>query len=306
MIKKFFIACCALVTLSACAGNSEESNNAPATQTSVTNTANSTKMNKADTQESKIAEQRPDSLVEIETTAGKIVVKLFGDTPRHQANFLKLVKDGTYNGTLFHRVIDHFMIQAGDPQSKDAQPGQMLGSGDIGYTIDAEIVYPRHFHHRGALAAARKGDQINPKRASSGCQFYIVTGDAVDDRMMDQLAAGLIYSQQEAEFRRLADERMDEIRGMQLAGDNEGLRKLQNELIEQVETKFKDAKAELPQELKNKYKEVGGAPHLDGQYTVFGEVVEGMDVVEKIEKAQTDRNDRPVEDIRIISMKVVE
>lgn len=246
-----------------------------------------------------------DSLVEIETTAGNIVVKLFGDTPKHQANFLKLVREGTYNGTLFHRVIDKFMIQAGDPDSKDAKPGEMLGSGDIGYKIDAEIVYPKHFHHRGALAAARQGDQVNPTRASSGCQFYIVTGDAVSDNDIDNLAKNNLFNQQNAEFRRLADSHMDEIRGMQLAGDNEGLRKLQNELIRQVEEKFKDVKPELAAELIAKYKEVGGAPHLDGQYTVFGEVVEGMDVVEKIEKAQTDRNDRPTEDIRIISMKVL-
>lgn len=273
---------------------------ANATDSQQTNDNNT--MNKENT----TVEQRQDSLVEIETTAGNIKVKLFGDTPRHQANFLKLVREGTYNGTLFHRVIDHFMIQAGDPDSKTAQPGQMLGSGDVGYTVEAEIVYPKHFHHRGALAAARQGDQVNPRRASSGCQFYIVTGDKVDDGMLSQMAQSQVYSAKETEFRRLADEKMDMIRGMQLAGDNEGLRKLQQELIQQVEEKYKDYAPELPENLKNTYKEVGGAPHLDGQYTVFGEVVEGMDVVEKIEQAQTDRNDRPVEDIRIISMKVVE
>lgn len=249
---------------------------------------------------------RGDSLVEIETTLGKIVVKLFGDTPRHQENFLKLVNEGTYNGTLFHRVIDKFMIQAGDPQSKDAPAGKMLGSGDVGYTIDAEIVYPKHFHHRGALAAARQGDQVNPQRASSGCQFYIVTGDQVSDGTLGQMAQQQIEIQKQAEFMKLAEGVMPQVRQMQQTGDREGLMKLQNELIEQVENKFKDAKVELPEELKAKYREVGGAPHLDGQYTVFGEVVEGMDVVEKIEKAQTDRNDRPVEDIRIISMKVLQ
>lgn len=293
MIKKLFFAVLTVIAVTACAKASADNDNI--------NTNNNDIMS---SQNEKTAE-RADSLVEIETTAGKIVVKLFGDTPRHQENFLKLVKEGTYDGTLFHRVIDHFMIQAGDPDSKTAKPGQRLGSGDVGYTVEAEIVYPRHFHHRGALAAARQGDQVNPTRASSGCQFYIVTGDSVSEAMLDRMAQNQVYNQKEAEFRRLAQEKMDMIRGMQLAGDNEGLMKLQNELIEQVEEKFKDAKAELPEELKAKYKEVGGAPHLDGQYTVFGEVVEGMDVVEKIEKAQTDGSDRPVEDIRIVSMKIL-
>ena len=249
--------------------------------------------------------ERSDSLVEIETTAGKIVVKLFGDTPKHQANFLKLVREGVYNGTLFHRVIDNFMIQAGDPESKNAPAGKMLGSGDVGYKIDAEIVYPKHFHHRGALAAARQGDQVNPTRASSGCQFYIVTGDKVDDYTLGRLEQNMIDIQKQAEFSRLVEENKPQIIAMQQSGDHEGLLKMQNNLIAMVEEKFKDTNIELPQELKDKYKEVGGAPHLDGQYTVFGEVVEGMDVVEKIEKTQTDRNDRPTEDIRIISMKVL-
>lgn len=295
MYKRFVLALMAVCFMAACAQNSANKQN----------TAKRTMKTETQAQPQDLT-PRADSLVEIETTAGNIVVKLFGDTPRHQANFLKLVKEGTYDGTLFHRVISNFMIQAGDPKSKNAAPGQALGSGDVGYKVEAEIVYPKHFHHRGALAAARQGDQVNPTRASSGCQFYIVTGNKVSEGMIEQMAQSQLYKQQETEFRRLADEHMEEIRGMQLAGDRDGLMKLQNDIIAQVEAKFKDAKISLPEELKAKYLEVGGAPHLDGEYTVFGEVVEGMDVVEKIEKAQTDSHDRPLEDIRIIKMNILE
>lgn len=289
MIKKFFAVMAAVATLTACGASTDNNDKTQEPQKMTT------------------PEARPDSMVEITTTEGTIVVRLFGDTPRHQANFLKLVREGQYNGTLFHRVIDQFMIQAGDPDSRDAKPGQMLGSGDVGYTIPAEIVYPKHFHHRGALAAARQGDQVNPERASSGCQFYIVTGAPVDDATLSYMQNNLINQQMQDEFNRLVNQNMAQIQQMQAANDRQGLMDLQDKLVQEVEAKFKDAQApELPADLKAKYKEVGGAPHLDGQYTVFGEVVSGMDVVEKIEKAQTDRSDRPVNDIRIVSMKVLE
>ena len=295
MIKKFISLVTIVLLFTSCANASTENKE----QT----TENTSKMENLKSADMAV---RPDSLVEIETTEGKIVVKLFGDTPGHQANFLKLVREGMYNGTLFHRVIDNFMIQAGDPESKNAPQGKMLGSGDVGYQIDAEIVYPKHFHHRGALAAARQGDQVNPQRKSSGCQFYIVTGSPVDDNILKQMEGAQLNGQKEAEFMRLVQENESKIRSMQQSGDQAGLMALQQELIEKTEAKFKDVQTPaLPESLKAKYKEVGGAPHLDNQYTVFGEVVEGMDVVDKIEKAQTDGNDRPVNDIRIISMKVL-
>ena len=295
MIKKILSLATVLLLVTACAKAS--------TETGAQISDNKTNM----TNQTSAPAAGPDRLVEIETTEGKIVVKLFGDTPKHQANFIKLVNEGMYNGTLFHRVIDNFMVQAGDPDSKNAPAGKMLGAGDVGYRIDAEILYPRHYHHRGALAAARQGDQVNPERKSSGCQFYIVTGSPVSDAMLQQMEESQLDGQKQAEFMRLAEENRDKIQSMQQSGDREGLMQLQNELIQKTEDKFKDVKVpELPAEMKAKYKEVGGAPHLDNQYTVFGEVVEGMDVVDKIEKAQTDAHDRPVSDIRIVSMKVLD
>ena len=119
--------------------------------------------------------------LKIETSAGDIIVKLYNETPQHRDNFIKLAEEGTYEGTLFHRVIKDFMIQAGDPESKNAPKGKMLGAGDVGYTIPAEFVYPKYFHKKGALSAARQGDNVNPKKESSGCQFYIVTGKVYND-----------------------------------------------------------------------------------------------------------------------------
>lgn len=244
--------------------------------------------------------------VEISTTMGDITVMLYGDTPKHRDNFVKLAKEGFYDGTLFHRVINEFMVQAGDPDSKTAKPGQQLGSGDPGYTIEAEIKYPAHFHKRGALAAARTSDQVNPERRSSGSQFYIVTGKAYGEQQLGQLEQQLTQMQMQGVFQQLAAERMDQIREMQQKGDQAGLLKLQEELIALAQQKAAESPVKLTDEQRKAYSTVGGAPHLDNQYTVFGEVISGMDVVDKIEKVETDRADRPKEDVKIISMKVIE
>lgn len=186
--------------------------------------------------------------VKIETTYGEMVVKLYNETPKHRDNFLKLVKDGTYDGLLFHRVIKEFMIQGGDPNSRTAKKGQMLGDGELGYTVDAEFV-PSLYHKKGALAAARQADQVNPQKASSSCQFYIVQGNRWDaDRLaMVQQRMGKSFTAEQAQA----------------------------------------------------YATVGGTPFLDGDYTVFGEVVEGLEVIDKIAAVQTDGNDRPVEDVKM-------
>ncbi len=244
-----------------------------------------------------------DAVVELKTTLGDIYVDLYNDTPLHHDNFLKLVGEGFYDGVLFHRVIDNFMVQTGDPSSKEATEGQRLGGGDPGYTIEAEIDYPKHYHKYGALAAARTGDNVNPEKRSSGSQFYIVTGNKYSERQLEAMDEKKINQELQSYFQNLAMQYRDSIQKMQSAGDEAGLEALRQELIKETEASVKHEP--LPEQIKNDYVEIGGTPHLDGGYTVFGEVIKGMDVVEKIQKAETDSSDRPKEDIRIISAKVI-
>lgn len=244
--------------------------------------------------------------VAFETTLGNIVVKLYNETPKHRDNFLKVVNDSVYNGVLFHRVIKDFMIQTGDPSSKTAEAGQQLGSGDLGYTVEAEFVYPQYFHKKGALAAARTGDAVNPERRSSASQFYIVTGKSYSPLQVEMMEQRMGDQKKEDIFSGLVRERVDSIRNMQAAGDSLGLEELQNELIALTEAEYAKNPLKFTPAQVEAYTTVGGTPHLDGQYTVFGEVVEGMDVVDKIQQAVTDQADRPVDDIKIISAKVVE
>lgn len=246
-----------------------------------------------------------DVLVEIKTTEGDLTVRLFGDTPRHRDNFVKLAKEGYYNGVLFHRVINEFMVQTGDPDSKTAPAGKMLGSGGPGYDIEAEIVYPAHFHKRGALAAARQGDQVNPERHSSGSQFYIVTGKAYNDSTLNQMERQLQMMQKQNIFNDLAREHRDSIMTLRRNRDQAGLQALQDELVAITEKKAAEAPARLTAEQREAYTTTGGTPHLDNQYTVFGEVVDGMDVIDKIEKVETDSHDRPLKDVKILSMRVL-
>ena len=244
--------------------------------------------------------------VAFETTLGNIVVKLYNETPKHRDNFLKVVNDSVYNGVLFHRVIKDFMIQTGDPSSKTAEAGQQLGSGDLGYTVEAEFVYPQYFHKKGALAAARTGDAVNPERRSSASQFYIVTGKSYSPQQVEMMEQRMGDQKKEDIFSGLVRERVDSIRNMQAAGDSLGLEELQNELIALTEAEYAKNPLTFTPAQVEAYTTVGGTPHLDGQYTVFGEVVEGMDVVDKIQQVATDPADRPVDDIKIISAKVVE
>lgn len=245
--------------------------------------------------------------VVMHTTLGDITLKLYNETPKHRDNFLKLVNDGTYNGLLFHRVIKEFMVQGGDVTSKDAPMNKQLGAGDLGYTVPAEFVYPKYFHKKGALCAARTGDEVNPEKASSASQFYIVTGKKYSDSELKQMEKQLENRLKQSIFARLQAENKSKIMELYRSGDKAELAILRDTLIGKTELEAEKRKdeAKLTEEQKEIYKTVGGVPFLDNQYTVYGEVVEGMEVVEKIEKSKTNRQDRPTENISIISVEVL-
>jgi cyclophilin family peptidyl-prolyl cis-trans isomerase len=194
-------------------------------------------------------------IIVVETSLGDIKIMLYDNTFRHSDNFVKLVNEGYYNGQLFHRVINNFMIQTGDDNSIDAKPGVMLGTGGKNYTIDAEF-FPEYYHKKGAIAAARQGDNTNPLKKSSGSQFYIVQGKPIDEPTLNMLVQ----------------------RGMHPPFTDE-----------QIKT----------------YSTIGGTPHLDYSYTVFGEVIEGIEVLDKIAAVAKDKNDRPIEDVKILRMYTV-
>ena len=234
--------------------------------------------------------------VKIQTTLGDIIVRLYDETPIHRDNFVKLVKEGYYDGTLFHRVIKDFMIQGGDPDSKGAPAGKMLGVGGPDYTLEAEIK-PDLFHKRGALAAARQGDEVNPERRSSGSQFYIVWGQVYNENQIRQLDKQIHMQKVQDAFNALAAAHREEIMQMRRDRNRAGLQELQDQLITEAGTKV--GKAGMTDEQKALYSTVGGTPHLDGQYTVFGEVEEGLDIVEMIQNTATGRADRPTDDIEM-------
>lgn len=245
-------------------------------------------------------------MIKIHTTLGDITVRLYDETPKHRDNFLKLVKEGFFDGTLFHRVIKDFMIQGGDPESKGAPKGKSLGTGDTGYTIPAEFVYPKYFHKRGALSAARLGDEVNPNRESSGCQFYIVWGKVYKPQELKQMERQLEMQQEQTIFNALAKEHRDEIMSLRRNRDRAGLQQLQDKLVEETQRKSKEmGKPTFTEEQVKAYTTIGGTPFLDNQYTVFGEVVDGLDVVEKIQNVETSRDDRPKDDVTM-TMTVVE
>lgn len=244
--------------------------------------------------------KKPDeTILTIKTDFGEIKVKLYDDTPLHKANFIKLINEGFYDDLLFHRVIKDFMIQGGDPNSKTALPGTQLGSGGPGYTIPAEI-NPKYFHKRGALAAARLGGTRNPKKESSGSQFYIVQGGLFRAGELDTMELGINKQRKDAMFRENLEAVNNTFMELREKNDKEGFNLLVAEIREKVDSIF-DAGAtfSFSPEQRVTYSTIGGYPSLDGEYTVFGEVIEGMETVDKIAAVKTDKINRPQSDIRM-------
>ena len=249
-----------------------------------------------------------ETLVVMDTTLGKIKFKLYNDTPQHRDNFIKLAKAGQYDGLLFHRVIKDFMVQGGDVTSKDAPMNKQLGAGDLGYTIPAEFNYPQYFHKKGALCAARTGDEVNPEKASSASQFYIVTGKKYSEAELGQMEKQMEGRLKQAIFNRLQTENKSKILELYRSGNKEELAVLRDTLIGKTELEVEKRKDEtkMPSELRETYKTIGGVPFLDNQYTVYGEVVEGLDVVDAIQQVKTNKQDRPTENVVIKSVEVLE
>lgn len=249
---------------------------------------------------SNINSQEKDTLVVVETTYGTIKLKLYSETPLHKANFLKLINDSAYKDLLFHRVIKDFMIQGGDPQSRVATDGSPLGGGDLNYTVPAEFRLPKYFHKKGALAAARTGDDVNPQRESSAIQFYIVTGKKYSDKDLTKMEKERQARTVQTRYNELQVEYKSAIKDFYSSGDRDALAELRQRLYAEAQEEAQTAVENVfTPEQRKAYKEIGGAPKLDGAYTVFGEVVEGLDVIEKIEKVKTNASDRPIENVKM-------
>lgn len=240
------------------------------------------------------------TLVEITTDYGVMEVRLYDETPLHRDNFIKLVEEGFFDDLLFHRVIPEFMIQGGDPDSRGADSAAMLGAGGPGYQLDAEILYPQFFHKKGVLSAARQGDQVNPEKKSSGSQFYIVQGKVFEEGELTQLEQMHSERKKQQIFMKHAEPHRATLMGFQQAGDRAGWEALMAEIQEEAAPELEALTPfVLPEEHKAVYTTLGGAPHLDGEYTVFGEVVKGLEVIDSIAAVATNRMDRPVEDVKM-------
>jgi peptidylprolyl isomerase len=240
----------------------------------------------------------------IETKLGSMKLKLYEETPLHKSNFLKLARGHFYDSLLFHRVINYFMIQGGDPLSKQAKPGDSLGHGDLGYTVPAEI-RPELIHKKGALAAAREGDDVNPKFESSASQFYIVMGkqrnmqdlkkyeDRINNTHFTNCARAFMKTEEGKALKQIYNRLKAENKSDSAELVNARIQeKIKAEHLKTPEYKFSQKQIDA-------YTSIGGTPHLDGTYTVFGEVIEGLEVIDKIAAVKADARNRPLEDIRM-------
>ena len=250
-----------------------------------------------------------ETLVSISTPYGEMVVKLYDSTVQHKENFIKLASRGYFDGLLFHRVIEKFMIQGGDPTSRNAKPGVLLGDGDTNYTIPFEYI-PSYLHKRGAFAAAREGDDVNPLKASSASQFYIVQGKVFTNEELDAVELKVERRTKQYIMMNLLKKsgKEDELKAfhqMVDQRDTASIRKVIEKYHDAVEAEYLRTKPfKITETQRRVYTTIGGTPHLDGAYTVFGEVVSGMEVVDKIAAVKTDTNDRPVKDIPM-TMKII-
>jgi peptidylprolyl isomerase len=259
-------------------------------------------------QEQKNTKPTTEPMYNIVTTMGTIKIKLYNETPLHRDNFAKLVDKKFYDSLLFHRVISSFMIQGGDPQSKNATSDAMLGNGDAGYTLPAEIL-PQFYHKKGALSAARMGDDVNPQKASSGCQFYIVQGKTYTEKEIAQMETSLGNSKKQGLFQAWAQKpehkaTIDSLTSYQKNNQNEKLNALVKDVLEPaIEAEYAKNPYKMNETQRKDYSTIGGTPHLDNNYTVYGEVVEGLDLIDKIAAVEKGMQDRPKVDVRILTVR---
>ena len=243
-------------------------------------------------------------IVEISTEFGNIQIQLYNETPIHRDNFIKLVQDSAFDGILFHRVIQGFMIQGGDPDSKNAIPGQQLGENSIGEDLPAEIV-PSLFHKRGVIAAAREGDVVNPERKSSASQFYLAQGiiyPTVDS--LNKRIEIVNTGRKRSITQRLQRPYNDSLKALQTAGNTDLHARLMLDITRRADSLYAIEQLLLSPAQVEAYTTLGGIPHLDGYYTVFGEIISGFEVVEKIAAVETGQYDRPVQDVRM-SIRII-
>ncbi len=244
--------------------------------------------------------------VVLETTLGEIRVRLYNDTPLHRDRFIQNVRNGLYDDKPWHRIIRNFMIQTGEQPTQPDANGDTIQT-DTADMIPAEIHYPQHFNRRGALAAAREGDDVNPDRKSDPTQFYIVTGRTYQDDALRELYAARTQQAVNRLYRQKASQHSDELETLRAARNQQKLSDTLERLLDEAKYEIsKNPPQDYTTEQKRIYRTQGGAPWLDGEYTVFGEVVEGMKTVLAIEKVKTDANDRPTTDVRIVKAYVVE